>query len=219
MGFVWLLVIGIAAAGVLWLLGVGRALWSLAGAALMLGAIGYSWQGRPFLAGSPARPDAVPGEVEPAMVDLRERLLGRYTADASYFVTADALIRAGDADSAARVMLGGVRALPRSFILWTGLGSMLVARDGDQVSPAALLAFQQAARLAPEHPAPPFYLGLAYARSGDFVRARALWRRALSLCPPEASYRKDIALLLAIIAGSLANAQAGTEGATAQPPR
>ncbi len=217
MGFLWLAVIGIAAAGGLWLLGVARAMWSLAGAALMLGAIGYSWQAHPFLTGSPARPDAIPGEVEPAMVDLRNRLLGNYTADTSYFVTSDALIRAGDADSAARVMMGGVRALPRSFILWIGLGSTLAARDGDQVSPAALLAFQQAARLAPEHPAPPFYLGLAYARSGDLVRARALWRRAIALCPPDASYRKDIALLLAIVDGSLANAASGGEAPTRNP--
>lgn len=217
MGFLWLALIGFAAAGGLWLLGVARAMWSLAGAALMLGAIGYSWQGRPFVAGSPARPDAVPGEVEPPMVELRDRLLGRYTADTSYFITSDALIRAGDADAAARVMMGGVRALPRSFIVWIGLGSTLATRDGDQVSPAALLAFQQAGRLAPEHPAPPFYLGLAYARSGDFVRARALWRRALALCPPDASYRKDIALLLAIVDGSLADAQGRV--ATTPPQR
>src|SRR3546814_6776767 len=47
MGWVWLIVIGAAAAGALALLGVGRGLWSLVGAALMLGATGYALQGRP----------------------------------------------------------------------------------------------------------------------------------------------------------------------------
>jgi len=203
MGFFWFALIGVAAAAGLWRLGVARPLWPFAGAALMLGAIGYSVQGQPILEGSPTRPNITPGEVEPAMVDLRERLLGRYTADTAYFVAADAMTRAGELDAAARVMLSGVHKLPRSFILWTGLGSMLAQRDGNQVSPAALLAFQQAARLAPEHPAPPFYLGLAYARAGDFDRARILWRRAIALSPEGASYRGDIALLLAILEGSM----------------
>lgn len=204
MGFVWLALIGVAAAAGMWLFGAARPLWSLAGAALMLGAIGYSWQGRQTLAGSPARPETVPGEVEPAMVDLRDRLLGRFTADTAYFIAADAMTREGDYDAAARVMLSGVRKLPRSFTVWTGLGSMLARRDGEQVSPAALLAFQQAARLAPKHPAPPFYLGLAYARGGQFDRARAMWRRAVVLSPEGASYGRDIAFLLAILENSMA---------------
>src|SRR3546814_7244633 len=54
MGWVWLIVIGAAAAGALALLGVGRGLWSLVGAALMLGATGYALQGRPDEPGSPA---------------------------------------------------------------------------------------------------------------------------------------------------------------------
>lgn len=204
MGFLWLAAIGVAAAIGLWLLGAARSLWSLAGAALMVGAIGYSWQGRPMLAGVPARSNAVPEDVEPAMIDLRDRLLGRYSADAAYFIAADAMLRTGDRDAAARVMLAGVRKLPRSFILWTGLGTMLARRDGDQVSPASLLAFQQAARLAPEHPAPPFFLGLAYARAGEFDRARTLWRRAIDLSPEGASYRRDIAVLLLLLDSSLA---------------
>lgn len=197
-GFVILLVLGAMAFAALALLGVGRALWSMAGAALMLGAAGYAWQGRPGLSASPARAGTRKIEIPAAMISLRERLLGKYTADTAYFVAADAMLRSGDPNSAALVMLGGVRKLPRSFIVWTGLGSMMAERD-HQVSPAALIAFQQAARLAPEHPAPPFYLGLAYARSGDVARAERLWRRAIALSPEGASYRRDMATLLLLL--------------------
>lgn len=197
-GYLILLALGAAAFAVLALLGIARSLWSMAGAALMLGAAGYAWQGRPGLTASPAQPSAQRVAIPAAMVSLREQLLGKYTADAAYFVLAEGMLRVGDRDSAARVMLGGVNALPKSFILWTGLGSMLAERDR-QVSPASLLAFRQAARLAPEHPAPLFYLGLAYARSGDPARAIRLWRRAIALSPERSTYRRDMAALLALL--------------------
>ena len=198
-GLVILALLGAAAFGAGVLLGVPRRVWPLCGAALLLGASGYAWQGRPGLGGAPARPDAVPVVVEPALVDLRGRMMGQFTADAAYFTAADALLRAGDRDSAARLMLAGANALPASYMLWTGLGTTLAIHDGDQVSPAALLAFRQAIRLAPRHPAPYFSLGLAYVRAGDLPRARAMWRRAVALTPPGMSYRRDLQVLLAII--------------------
>lgn len=199
MGYILLLVVGVAAFGALALLGAPRVLWTTLAAALVLGAIGYVWQGRPSLAGASARPNAVPGDTEPTLIELRGRMMGRFTADAAYFTMADAMLRSGDRDAAAKVMLGGVRALPRSYMLWTGLGTALAARDDDQVSPAALLAFRQAIRLAPNHPAPVFYLGLAYVRAGDPARGRLLWRRALEMSPPGVSYRRDIAELLMML--------------------
>ena len=101
-------------------------------------------------------------------------------------------------------MLGGVRSLPRSYMLWTGLGQMLAVRDGGQVSPAALLAFRQGIRLAPNYPAPYFFLGAAYLQAGDPARATPLWRRALALSPANASYREDIAVLLSVLERSTA---------------
>lgn len=198
-GLVLAVLLAGAAFGALALAGTPRALWPVAGGALMLGAAGYAWQGRPQQAGSPARPEAEGVAVPAALTDLRERMMGRFTADAAFYTASDALLRAGDRDAAAQVMLGGVSSLPRSYMLWTGLGSTLAIHDGGQVSPASLLAFRQAIRLAPEHPAPWFYLGLAYLQAGEPERAKRLWRRALALCPPGASYRRDVAVLLAVL--------------------
>jgi Flp pilus assembly protein TadD len=198
-GLLLLLLLGGAAFAAAVRLGVPRRLRSLIGAALLLGASGYAWQGRPGLQSSDARADAMPVTVEPALVDLRGRMMGRFTADASYFTISDALLRAGDRDAAAKVMLAGTKALPGSYMLWTGLGQNLAIHDGDQVSPAALLAFRQAIRLAPTHPAPYFSLGLAYVRAGDIPNARTMWRRAVALTPPGAGYRRDLEVLLAII--------------------
>lgn len=204
MGFVALALLGAGAFGALAWLGVGRVLWSMVGAALFLGAAGYAWQGRPLLAAAPARPVRGMAAIDPEAIALRETLLGRYTADASYLVAADAMTRAGDTRAAARVTLAGVRRLPRSFILWTWAGVTLAADADDQVTPPALLAFRQAARLAPEHPAPPFYAGMAYVRAGQFGEARRYWRRAYALSPAGTSYRREIGVRLGLLERLLA---------------
>jgi len=194
MGWVALGVVGACAMAMLVWLKLGRALWSLAGAALLLGATGYALQGRPTLAPSPAVPLAAATPDDPTLIALRDQMLGRFSGDGAYLVAADAMTRAGDQKAAVQVILGGIRAIPESVLLWTGLGNALVAHDGGQVSPPALFAFQQAMRLSPRHPAPPFFLGLAYVRAGNFAAAAPLWRRALALAPDGASYRRDIAV-------------------------
>lgn len=193
MGFTWLLLIAGAAAALLWRIGLPRLVWSMAGAAVMLGATGYALQGRPLLGGAPREAGERPIEVEQGLVELRGDLFDRYTRDGSYLLAADALTRSGDTDSAAQVVLGGIRNDPASAMLWTGLGDVLARHDGDQVSPPALFAFQQAIRLAPEHPGPPFFLGLAYVRAQRLAEAAPYWQRALALCPPGAPYRVPIA--------------------------
>jgi cytochrome c-type biogenesis protein CcmH/NrfG len=199
MGWITLALLGGGAMALLVWLKLGRALWSLAGAALMLGATGYALQGQPALEAHPAVPAAPSATDDAELIALREAMLGRFSGDEAYLVAADAMTRVGDKDAAVQVILGGIRAIPQSVLLWTGLGTALAAHDGGQVSPPALFAFQQAARLSPRHPAPPFFLGLAYIRSGKFAAARPSWVRALALTPDGASYRKDIAVRLDLL--------------------
>lgn len=207
MGYLTLVILGLLGLGALVLLGVRRPLWSLTGAALMLGAIGYSLQGRQFLPGRPARPNAAATPVDPGLIDLRARMLGRFTADGAYLIAAEAMERAGEPRAAVRVTLGGIAKYRQSLMLWVGLSEALSRHDGDRVSPPALFAFQQAARLNPQHPAPPFFLGLAHVRAGEFAAARPLWARALALTPLGVSYHRDIAVRLAALDLYLAQAR------------
>lgn len=204
----WLIFTGLgsAVAGVLWLSGISRALWSLVGAALMLAAAGFAWQSQDAgLPGHPVSADAEPVVVRPEIIALRGAMLGNFTGDAAYLTMSDALMRSGSKDRGTKIVLMGVNAYPRSLTLWTGLGSALTQHDGS-VSPAARLAFDQATRLAPEHPAPPFFEGLAYAQSGDLPTARKYWMRAFHLSPKDASYRRDIALNLLALDIAIARA-------------
>jgi tetratricopeptide (TPR) repeat protein len=199
MGWFVLFVLGGAAFGAMVALGVKRSLWSMIGSALMLAGAGYALQGRPTLSASPAQPTVAAEAIDPELMDLRDRMLGRFSGDGAYLVASDAMARQGEERAAVEVLLGGIRKIPNSLLLWVGLGSAYAAHDGGQVSPPALFAFQQAARISPKHPAPPFFLGQAYVEAGEFARARPYWAKALSLAPEGASYRRDIAMRLAIL--------------------
>jgi hypothetical protein len=203
-GWVMLVLFGAAIFGALWISGVARTLWTTVGAALMLGAAGYAIQERAGLPGHPVEDNADPVAVYPQVIELRDQMLGRFTGDGAYLIASDALMRSGSRDTGARIVLMGANQYPRSLTLWTGLGTAIAQHDGGAVSPAARLAFDQATRLAPEHPAPPFFRGLAYVQSGDFRKGRAYWAQALALSPRAAPYREGIALRLAALDAMIA---------------
>jgi tetratricopeptide (TPR) repeat protein len=214
MGWIMLALVGVVAALVLWLGGVSRALWSFVGAAMMLGAAGYALQGDPVLPGHPVASNAEPIEIDPALTDLRDSMLGRFTAEGAYLIAADGMTRSGDTRRAVQAVLGGINRYPNSLALWTGLGSAMQMHDG-VVSPAALFAFRHAAALNQEHPAPPYFLGLAYIRSGEYATARPYWARALELSPPAQPYRREIAAQLARLDAFLAMAERAQAAAPA----
>lgn len=210
MGWVWLAAIGVGVFALLAVLKVDRLLWTMVASALMLGAAGYAFQGQPGFVGHPVTTGLAPAPDDGAMLELRDQMLERYTGAAAYLVAADAMTRIGERRAAVQVLLGGIQIAPQSVVLWTGLANALAAHDANQVSPPALFAFQQAMRLAPKHPAPPFFLGLAYVRAGEFATARPYWAKALALTPANISYRGEIVTRLELLDRLLA-AQDGAD--------
>jgi len=192
MGWVALLVIGIAAAGLLRLIGVGREMMWFVGAALMLGATGYALQGSPGVEGHAVEANVTPIEVDSGLVALRGKMFGIGTGEAAFLGTSDAMIRAGNLRSASDLALAGIRQSPNSAMLWTGLGSVLVQHDGNTMSPATMFAFRRAIALAPDHPGPYFFLGVAFIRAQQLPAARAAWARALELTPPTVEYHDEL---------------------------
>ncbi len=159
-------------------------------AALMIGAAGYALQGRPFVAGAPAEGRA---RVRPLpLTEVRQAMLGRFNQSDRWLVIADSFASRGNTEEAVGAIRAGIKAHPDDFALWIGLGNALVDHAG-MITPASDLAFARARQLAPRHPAPRFFEGLALARSGKQEDALKLWREALALAPPGTSYRPIIA--------------------------
>ncbi|WP_374942189.1 tetratricopeptide repeat protein [Sphingomonas sp.] len=199
MGFAALVLIAGLAAAALWLLGIAGPLWRLVGAAAMLGAAGYAWQGSPTLAGHPVAADSQRTEVDPGLVAFRAAIMPGEPGDAAVLSTADRRLQDGDAGQAARVLLAAIAERPRDAALWTALGTTLAAHDAQTLSPSARFAFARAFRLAPDSPGPPFFLGLVQVQAGEIAAARPAWQQALALTPQGAPWRADIAERLTMV--------------------
>lgn len=199
MGWVMLAALVVAAFAALVLLRMPRLLWSITGAALMLGATGYALQGRPTLPDRPASGISGTAPPDEGLIELRTQMFGRYGAEGAYLTAADAMARSGSPRFEAQAILGGIRGAPRSAVLWTALGDTLSRRDRGQLSAPARFALDQAIRLAPREPGPRFFLGLAQLRGNDFAAAEQSWRQALALTAPNAPYRSAIADRLVLL--------------------
>jgi len=88
---------------------------------------------------------------------------------------------------------------PNSMMLWLGLGNALQAQAGGALTPPAHYAFERAAQAAPDHPAPQYFLGLAYLQMGDVDGAQATWRDLLSKTPTKAPWHDKLAARIALL--------------------
>jgi cytochrome c-type biogenesis protein CcmH/NrfG len=164
----------------------------LTAAALLLALAGYSWQGHPGFAGAPKAAPGRQQRPDSEFSKTREDMLGRFDRAWTWLNMADGFERRGDTESAARLLEGAVGRHPRDVELWIGYGNALVAHGGGMMNPAAQLAFQRAAALAPEHPAPRFFYGLALAQGGNYDAAERIWRELVATAPPDAPYRRIV---------------------------
>ncbi len=185
-GWFQLLAIVAAVLGLLWVLRVRGALLQLSAAALLFSAAGYAVQGQPGLAGSPRSADQRPAPIP--LTKLRHAFFGTFGPTEHWLVISESYASRGQTEDAAKALVAGVREHPGDPVLWVGLGNALTDHAGT-LTPAAQLAFNRAAELAPRHPAPPFFLGLVLVRSGDPQDGLVLWQKLLANAPPNASWR------------------------------
>jgi cytochrome c-type biogenesis protein CcmH/NrfG len=185
-GWISLAILGALTLGALRLFGLRGAMLQLTAAALLFGAAGYAVQGRPNLAGAPREFTAKPAPLP--LTGARRALMGQFNDADRWITIAEGYASRGDTRSAVGVLGSAVREHPTDAFLWTGYGNALFDHAGT-LTPAAHQAYARALELAPNHPAPHFFLGLALARSGDREGALAQWQPILAAAPPNASWR------------------------------
>jgi len=191
----WLIFLGLAliAAAALWRFArLPRGGVEIVGAALLLAVAGYAWQGSPGLPGKPTPPPETAKLPDSAFEHQESKMLAQVGDDANVMRSAEGLQQQGLNLYAIAVIKMGLAKRPYSADLWAGLGNALVIHGGGQMSPAAQLAFERAQAIAPYHPAPPFFMGLAYAQAGQFDRAEATWRALLDRSPADATWRPEL---------------------------
>lgn len=206
-GWFALLILIALTVGVLWLLRVRGAMLQLAGAALLFGSAGYAALGRPGLPSSPRSAEQRGGAIP--LTNLRQAFFGRFGPTEHWLLISESLARRGKTQEAAGVLQSAVREHPSDPVLWIGLGNAL-ADHSRMLTPASELAFRRAIELAPDHPAPRFFYGLALARSGNGNDALVLWRQILAEAPADASWRPAVEDAIAAISRPRQRAQAGS---------
>jgi len=186
MGFVWLGLLALTALALLWLLRLRGPLLALAAAVIAFGCAGYALQGSSGLDGAPR----VSASRAPPMpvTGARHALMGQFDYSDTWLNMADALASRGNTQDAVNLLRTQVARRPNDYKMWVGLGNALFDHS-HTLSPAARYAYARAAQLAPGYPAPPFFLGLAEARSGNPEEAVRLWRGILANAPANASWR------------------------------
>lgn len=204
--FALLLLIGLSLA-LLWLLRVRGAMLQLTGAALLFGAAGYAAFGSPGLPSSTRTAE----ERQPPipLTNIRHAFFGNFGPTEHWLVISESLASRGKTQEAAGVLQSAVREHPDDVTLWIGFGNAL-ADHANTLTPASELAFKRAQELAPDHPAPRFFFGLALARSGDSKDAIALWKQILAEAPADASWRPFVEDAVAALERPRAKPQAAT---------
>jgi cytochrome c-type biogenesis protein CcmH len=180
-----MLLIAVSLAG-LRLSGVRGAGLTASAAALLVGGAGYALQGSPDQPGAPAQ--GMEGRDIFPLTQARHAFFGEFSPEESWLRMSEALARDGQSEDAVGILENAVKRYPGSAELWIGLGNALVDHARG-ITPPAELAYKRAEQITPGYPAPPFFYGLALARSGDREGALKLWNGILATAPKDASWR------------------------------
>jgi len=218
---IWVVLLGIAAAvfaALVFVLKIPRAAWELTGAALLFGLAGYAIQGHPGLPGAPKAPVEDQRTADAELLRQQQAMGSKFGQGQSWLVVADALSREGQFRAAADFLGHAVREHPNDADLWVALGNALIGHSEGMITPAAKFAFVRAAQINPDHPGPPFFLGMALAQTGHLVEARAMWADLLRRTPADAPFRADLAARLARLDQLIAASGGTPETAGAPPP-
>jgi len=173
---------------------VPRGGWTVVLAALVFGLAGYAFQASPAIPSAPKSAQARNiGEAGWQLVAIRQEFVSENRrSGGKAMITADALVRNGRFEDAAKLLAGAVEDNPQDYEAWLALGNALVEHAEGNLTPAALHAYRRATAIAPDEPGPAVFMGFSMVREGRLVEAHQLWSGTLAAAPEGAEWRETL---------------------------
>ncbi len=202
--------------------GRGAKLVLLASAAVLLAAGSYAWW-RDY-GGGPGRGDdlaaATAGAGAGAMLAALETATkAEPDNSAAWQALASARFDMGDYAGAARDLETAAKLDPDNSAIWSALGEALASTDPrNPMPPAALTAFQRAARINPRDPRARYYLAVKRDLDGDHAGAIADWLALLADTPAGAPWEASLRQTIADVGAANDVAVTARMAAVRQPP-
>ena len=153
---------------------------------------GYAWQGQPELSGQPSTATAEVALNAERLIELRRQFFDGVTGPSRSVSLADGFTRRGRFEEAAGFLNNALFTNPNDIEAWVALGLVMIAQAGGELTPAADYAFEQARSRFPQHPGPPFFIGLNRLQSRDLAAARDMFAASLERAPESAEYRENL---------------------------
>ncbi len=172
----------------------GRTLFA---AALVFGLAGYAWFGSPGQPAAPKTAEVAQPEAAFGAIKARRAFFDPSQPPGRFVMMADGYARKGQHADAAALLRGAVADNPDDAEAWVALGNALIEHADGNPTPAALLAYAQAERIAPQNPASAYFFGVALLRGGRAEETRAIWAELIEAAPADAPYRAELAMQLA----------------------
>lgn len=153
----------------------------------------YALRGNAGLPSAPPAAEPAPKPASTAQFARAQSVLLEDPSNIPAWVTlSDSLAQMGRTREAAEALTLASQSMPDSADLWVARGEALVRHAQGQVSPAARFAFNQASRIAPEHPAPRFYLALAWMQAARPREALATLEELAAQSAPDAPWMERV---------------------------
>ncbi len=172
----------------------------LVGAALFVAAAGYAWMGSPGEPGAPAAGRDKPMRPDTLFASERMQFLNKYGETGTVLATADAFNRMGEDASAVGLLANMIARHPRDIDLRIAYAHALLVVANGTMTPAVRLAYDRAEQIAPTHPAPRYFRGLAQVETGDMAGAEQTWRALDASLPPGSLWKAPLEKRLLIFA-------------------
>lgn len=167
--------------------------------ALGLGALGYFQTGSPGLPGKTAQADQAPSDPQvPKLLTELESLLQEQPQRLDGWLLLGRNAKAlGQWRRAARAYGRAAALEPDNAEHWVDYGEMLVELTEGRVTPAALMVFDRAKQVDPQHPIPDYFRGLSLIQKGRQEAGLALWRQLAEAQPAGSPMRQYLTQVIA----------------------